>query len=441
MNIPENVKNLITALEECGYRAYAVGGCVRDSLQGKAPKDWDICTSARPEQVKEVFKNDKVFDTGIKHGAVTLVRKESYEITTFRTDGEYSDCRRPESVKFIGSVEQDLARRDFTVNAMAYNPREGLIDPFGGRYDLEKKILRTVGEPEKRFSEDALRIMRGLRFSVSLGFEIEEETAAAMLSHRELLKNVSAERVCAELMKTLVSGCVKRQLLRFREIIAEIIPEIRPCFGFEQKTRHHCFDVYEHILTAVDNYDGDDVSIKTALLLHDIAKPKMYRFYAGSAHFKGHPAAGAKMAADILKRLKFDNKTAQSVLALIKYHDVRLKGGMPQILKLIRLIGEENMARLFPVMYADALAQSDYELQEKLELIRAGEKNFRLALEKGMCCRLSDLKIRGGDVMELGFRGSGIGAALNFALNGVMNGKVENERENLLSYIKGFPRL
>lgn len=435
MKIPENAANIISKLEDAGYEAYVVGGCVRDRVLGRAPKDWDICTSARPEQVKEVFCGEKIFDTGIKHGTVTILMGDPVEITTFRLDGEYLDSRRPETVTFTSDIEADLARRDFTVNAMAYSPRTGFIDPFGGQADLKKGIIRAVGDPDERFREDALRILRGVRFSVSLGFEIEESTAAAMLGCRSLLGRISAERVREELTKTLTGGPVKPAFMRFREIIAEIIPELRPTFDFDQQTVHHCFDVYEHILTAVDGYSGSDPAIKTALLLHDIAKPAMYRFYNGSAHFKGHPAAGARLAEEILRRLKFDNKTRETVEVLIRFHDVRLVGGMPQMLKLINLIGEENMARIFPVMYADQSAQSEYNREEKLAILGQGEENFRLALERGMCRGLRDLKADGKDAAGLGLKGRQIRAGLQYALNGVMNGKVENEKESLIKYI------
>ncbi|MCH5186857.1 MAG: CCA tRNA nucleotidyltransferase [Oscillospiraceae bacterium] len=435
MKIPENAANIISRLEDAGYEAYVVGGCVRDRLLGREPKDWDICTSALPEQVKEVFSGEKIFDTGIRHGTVTLLMDDPVEITTFRLDGEYLDSRRPESVTFTSSIEADLARRDFTVNAMAYSPRTGFIDPFGGRADLNKGIICAVGDPDERFREDALRILRGVRFSVSLDFEIDDNTAAAMLDCRSLLGRISAERVREELTKTLVSGRVKPSFMRFREIIAEIIPELRPAFDFDQHTVHHAFDVYEHILTAVDSYGGSDPAIKTALLLHDIAKPAMCRFYNGSAHFKGHPAAGAKMAEEILRRLKFDNKTRETVEMLIRFHDVRLTGGLPQLLKLLSLVGEEGLAQIFCVMYADQAAQSEYNREEKLALLGRGEENLRLALDRGLCYRLKDLNVSGEDIADLGLKGRKIRAGLNYALNGVMNGKVENEKGPLIKYM------
>lgn len=435
MNLPENASNIIAALERAGFEAYVVGGCVRDGCLGRAPKDWDICTSALPEQVEAVFEGERVLETGIKHGTVTVMMGEPIEITTFRLDGKYVDSRRPESVTFTTDLEADLARRDFTVNAMAYSPRTGLIDPFGGRGDIEKGLIRAVGDPRERFREDALRILRALRFSVVLGFDIDGETGSAMLERRSLLGRISAERVRDELIKTVRGGKVKPAFMRFREIIAEVLPELRPCFDFEQRTVHHRYDVYEHILTAVDACETDAAAVKLALLLHDAAKPPMFRFKDGSAHFKGHPAVGAEMADRALRRLKLDNKTRITARELIRFHDVRLKGGMPQILKILSVLGEENTALLFPVMRADALAQSEYKREEKLALINAGEENFRLALQKGLCFRVGDLNADGNDAAALGLGGRMIRAALRCALNGVMCGKAENEKEALISYM------
>ncbi len=432
MEIPENISFIISRLEAAGFAAYAVGGCVRDRLLGREPKDWDVCTSAEPAAVKGVFPDVKILDTGIKHGTVTLLLDGGVEVTTFRVDGKYRDSRRPESVSFTPNLMADLARRDFTVNAMAYSCRTGIIDPFGGREDLAAGIIRTVGAAEERFGEDALRILRALRFSVTLGFEIAPETSAAMLGLRHNLGRISAERVRAELVKALIGGKVKPQFMRLREVVAEIIPELRPCFGFEQRTVHHRYDVYEHILTAVDSCESREPAVKMALLLHDIMKPAMYKFKNGSAHFKGHPAAGAKKAADIMRRLKFDNKSIALAEKLVRFHDVRLRGGLPQILKLTRLVGDDDMPLLFAVMRADTLAQSEYRRAEKLALIDAGEANYRFALAHDLCRSLSGLAIGGADAAELGLSGREIGAALNCCLNAVMNGKIKNERAALL---------
>ncbi len=429
MNIPENVLEIMELLRAAGFEAYAVGGCVRDSLMGRTPKDWDICTSARPDQVKAALLGRRIIDTGIKHGTVTvLFGGEAYEVTTFRIDGPYSASRRPDSVEFTGDITADLSRRDFTVNAMAWSPERGLVDPFGGRDDMEKGVLRAVGEPELRFREDALRILRGVRFNVSTGFEVEPRTAAAMMGCRELLDNISAERKRVELTSALVSGNVRSAFTRFREIIAKVVPELRPAFDFEQRTPHHCYDVYTHILTAADNCETKDPAVKTAMLLHDAAKPLCHKFYDGKDHFKGHPAAGAKIAAGVLRRLKFDNVSINRVVGLVRFHDVRLVGGMPQMLKLMGLLGS-GMEDIFGVMRADTLAQSDYLREQKLALIETGRMNYERAVKDGLCHDLAGLAVRGADAEAVGLRGREIRAGLRYCLNGVMNGDIENTAE------------
>ena len=438
MLIPENVLAIIKRLSRAGFDAYAVGGCVRDSLMGRTPKDWDVCTSALPEQVRAVFSGQRIIDTGIKHGTVTLLLDgESYEITTFRIDGAYNDSRRPESVEFTDDITADLSRRDFTVNAMAWSPERGLMDPFGGREDLDRGLLRAVGEPGVRFREDALRILRGVRFSVD-GFRVEKNTAAAMLENRELLDNISAERKREELVSSMLRGKIRGPFTEFREVMAQVVPELRPAFDCEQRNRHHCYDVYTHILTAVDNCGSSDPAVKMALLLHDIAKPAMKKFYKGQDHFKGHPAAGAKIAAEVMKRLKFDNASIDKAEMLVRFHDVRLVHGMPQILKLMSLLGDDMMPELFDIMEADIMAQSEYGREEKLMLKNKGRENYETALRENMCRSLKGLAVHGEDARSLGLKGREIRAALRYCLNGVMNLAVENAREPLSEYMRGF---
>lgn len=438
MNIPENVAEIMGRLNGAGFEAWAVGGCVRDSLMGRRPKDWDVCTSAKPEQVKAVLAEKRIIDTGIKHGTVTvLADTEACEVTTFRIDGDYSNNRRPDSVEYTDSLTADLSRRDFTVNAMAWCPERGLADPFGGRADIEKKVLRTVGEPEQRFREDALRILRGLRFAVDTGFEVEYGTASAMLSLRGLLDNISAERKRQELTAALIRGKVSGPFARFREVVAQVVPELRPTFDFEQRTPHHCYDVYTHILAATDSYCGRDTAIKTALLLHDAAKPVCRRNYGGMDHFKGHPAAGARLASGVLRRLKFDSLSSQRIMELIRFHDVRLVGGMPQMLKLMGLLGPVT-ADVFEVMTADVLAQSDHMREEKLALIDKGRANYLSAVERELCHKLSGLAVKGGDAEAVGLHGREIRAGLRWCLNGVINGRVENSKAALTDYLKVF---
>ncbi len=436
MNIPHKAYDLISRLEGAGFEAYVVGGCVRDCLAGLKPKDWDICTSASPEQVKAVLAKNKVIETGIKHGTVTVIDEgEPFEITTFRLDGEYRDSRHPESVSFTQDVILDLARRDFTVNAMAYSPLRGFVDPFGGARDYENGVLRAVGDPGRRFREDALRILRGLRFTVTCPLRAEKKTAAAMIENRALLDNVSPERKRDELLKTLTGGKIFEAFDSFRDIVAQVIPQLEACFDFEQQTKHHCFDVYRHILAAVDNCQLNTPDVKMAMLLHDIAKPACCRSYDGSRHFKGHQVAGMKMAGDIARRLKFSRASVREIETLVQFHDVRLTGGIPQLLKIMNRVGEDITGKLFAVMRADVLAQSDFMREEKLLLVENGQRNFNTAVSRNMCFTLNQLDIDGSTVESLGFGGREIKAALGWALNGVMNGKVENKSEKLIEYI------
>lgn len=439
MNISKSAAHILERLEAAGFEAYVVGGCVRDSLMGVEPKDWDICTSARPDQVKAALPGLRILDTGIKHGTVTVLDgAEACEVTTFRVDGEYADSRRPESVEFTGDLTLDLARRDFTVNAMAFSPKRGLCDPFGGRGDVERRLIRAVGEPRLRFGEDALRVLRGVRFAAALNFEVEDGTAAAMLGERALLQNISAERRRDELLKALQSGNVRPAFTRFREVVAEVVPELRPCFDFEQHSVHHCYDVYTHILTAVDSYTGSDPAVKAALLLHDAAKPLRFKLKDGTGHFKGHPAAGAKIAMTALRRLKWDNASIEKAVSLVRFHDVRLTGGLPQARRLTFLLGEGLMYDLLDVMRADALAQSEFKRGEKLALIEGGRENLRRIIDEGLCHELRTLAVDGKDAAALGLEGRQIGAALHYCLNGVMCGRVENRRAALTAYMEDF---
>ncbi len=437
MKIPESVSAIIGRLEEAGFETLAVGGCVRDSLMGREPVDWDLCTSARPEQVKAALPGLRVLDTGLRHGTVTVLTAGGpCEVTTFRVEGPYTDSRRPDSVEFTGDLVLDLSRRDFTVNAMAFSPRRGLVDPFGGRADLDRRLLRAVGDPPLRFGEDALRILRGVRFSAALGFEVEARTAAAMLEKRELLDDISAERKRDELLKALQSGRIRGAFTRFREIVARVIPELRPCFDAEQRTAHHCYDVYTHILTAVDSYSGNDPCVRAALLLHDIAKPLCRRYRNGADHFKGHPAAGAKLTEDILRRLRLDNGFTARAVKLVRAHDIRLVHGMPQILKMCCIFGDGLMPELFDMMEADIAAQSDYKREEKLALVDRGRKNYALVMENGLCRSLSGLAVDGESAVALGLKGREIRAALRHCLNGVMNGRAENDPRALGEYMR-----
>ena len=317
MDMPKNVDTAINLLQSAGFEAYAVGGCVRDSLLGKIPNDWDITTSAKPEDMKSVFADFHCIDTGIKHGTVTVVIDgEPLEITTFRLDGEYEDNRHPKSVTFTSNLSADLGRRDFTVNAMAYSKKTGTVDLFGGQNDLKNKIIRCVGDPDRRFNEDALRILRALRFASALDFEIEEKTAQSLLKNRALLGNISEERIAKELLKLVCGKGAKRILTDFAPVLFEILPELQPMYKNSHDNPHHCYDIYEHMLIAVESIDPEP-TLRFAMLLHDCGKPAVKKFDEnGVAHFYGHQRISAEISAQILARLKVSNKFRDEILCV-----------------------------------------------------------------------------------------------------------------------------
>lgn len=437
INIPEYVQTLLDRLNEKGYEGYIVGGCVRDSLLGKTPHDYDVCTNCTPDRMLEVFEGYRTIETGLKHGTLTVMSDHKpVEITCYRSDGEYIGHRTPAQVTFESSLEEDLKRRDFTVNAMAYSDRDGLIDLFGGRSDLAAHRIRCVGEPCKRFDEDALRILRGLRFSACLGFDIESGTAEAMLRQRELLNAISAERISAELKRLLCGKNAEEVLLRYREIIAVFIPELRECFDFRQNNPHHFLDVYGHICRSV-SYVRPQWQMRLTMLLHDIGKPRMHTVDDnGVSHFKKHQFEGAYMARDILSRLKLDNASARYIFELIWEHDNRIPAERKAVKHFMAKHGFDFTMDYLEVRRADTYAQSDYKREEKLaELDGIG----RLAIEieqEGECLTLKDLDLNGRDVMELGISGRDIGAALELALDGVIDEKADNKKEELKQYIE-----
>jgi len=368
IQMPEKVKYIIETIQAAGFEAYAVGGCVRDSILGRVPDDWDITTSAEPSQVKELFR--RTIDTGLQHGTVTvMLDKEGFEVTTYRIDGKYEDGRHPTEVTFTACLEEDLKRRDFTINAMAYNEQDGLVDIFGGMEDIEKKIIRCVGDPEARFGEDALRIMRAVRFSAQLGYEIEEKTKRAIIKLAPTLKQISAERIQVELMKLLVSPNPDYIELAYETGITKVIfPEFDKAMECEQNTKHHCFTVGRHIVETLKQVPADKV-YRLGMLLHDIGKPGTKTTdEEGKDHFHGHAVAGEEMAKEILRRLKFDNDTIYKVTKIVRYHDYGI-GVCPtkkSVRKAINKIGEDIYPYMFAVRKADILAQSGYERDEKM---------------------------------------------------------------------------
>ena len=426
---------LLKRLEDAGFEAYYVGGCVRDHLMGRAVHDVDITTNALPEQTAAVFEGYKVIPTGIRHGTVTVLAEGTpYEITTYRVDGSYSDSRRPDSVEFTPDIVQDLARRDFTMNAIAMDIRGNIVDPFGGRGDIEHSLIRCVGEPEKRFTEDALRIMRGIRFASQLGFGIEEKTAQAIIDMRGRLSIISRERVRDELDKLLCGKDCGKVLTDYRVIIAEIIPEIVACFGFDQFSRYHKYDVYEHIVKAVTSAPQDQLILRRALLLHDIAKPQMFTLDEnGVGHFKGHAKVSAEMAKEILTRLRFDNRTIALTSQLISHHSDKIHSER-QIRLMVSEFGIETFLMLMDFKKYDNCGKNDFVLDENKEFDRF-KVIAREFADSGECITLSQLAISGSDLTELGFRGKEIGTALAQLHSLVISGDLPNDKQALTNYI------
>jgi tRNA nucleotidyltransferase (CCA-adding enzyme) len=410
----------------------------------KFPNDFDITTNALPEQIKDVFSDFKTIDVGIKHGTVVVaIQQFSIEITTYRIDGEYKDNRHPETVTFTSNLQADLSRRDFTINAIAYDG-ENIIDPFNGREDIQNHMIRCVGDPDKRFGEDGLRIMRALRFSSVIGFQIENVTKQFCFSLKENLKNISAERLRNELDKMLLGENILEVLLKYSGILSIIIPEIAPCVGFDQKTSFHLYTVWEHIARTVAN-SPKDLYVRLTMLFHDISKPSVYTSDENDVrHFWGHAEKSSIVAKNILTRLKYDNKTIRNVSLLVRYHDHNNKNiNDPRVLKrLMQILGEENIFLLLNIKLADLSAKSEkaFYTKEKCELAFVQAKKI---LDFGEAYNISHLDITGKDLEMIGFSGKKIGDMLNFLLNAVIEDVLENKKEKLLIFAikmldKGF---
>lgn len=433
MDMPKNVDTAINLLQSEGFEAYAVGGCVRDSLLGKTPNDWDITTSAKPEDMKSVFINFHCIDTGIKHGTVTVVIDgEPLEITTFRLDGEYEDNRHPKSVTFTSNLGADLGRRDFTVNAMAYSKMTGTVDLFGGQNDLKNKIIRCVGDPDRRFNEDALRILRALRFASALDFEIEEKTAQSLLKNRALLGNISEERIAKELLKLVCGKGAKRILTDFAPVLFEILPELQPMYKNSHDNPHHCYDIYEHTLIAVESIDPEP-TLRFAMLLHDCGKPAVKKFDEnGVAHFYGHQRISAEISAQILARLKVSNKFRDEILFLVSNHDRwELYENTEKMPRYLSKFGLDGVLKLLKVMRADVLAQSP-EYRYRLDQIADAEEIAKNLAAQKPCLSLSELQINGRTLMDIGIpQGRKLGAVLAQLLDEVIDGVTKNTQEAL----------
>lgn len=431
--LPPQVNTALTRLNEAGFEAFVVGGAVRDLLRGAPVHDWDITTSARPEQTKSLFPDFRLVETGLKHGTVTVLADGlPLEITTYRTDGSYTDHRRPDRVEFTPSLTEDLARRDFTVNAMAYHPTEGITDPFGGQADLRARILRAVGDPDRRFGEDALRILRCLRFASRLGFSVEEHTAAALLRRRTLLAHVAPERIREELTGLLLGGSAERVLRDYADVLAVPIPEIAPLAGFSQHNPHHCHDVWGHTAAVVASVP-DLPRLRWAALLHDVGKPARYTCGAdGVGHFYGHAADSAQIADGILRRLRFDNAGREEIVFLTAHHHTFLEASEERLLRSLRRHGRQRTADLIHLSRGDTLGKSPRCLY-RLDGFRAMLDRLGTLPQSEDRLTAKDLAVNGHDLTALGYEGPAIGLALAFLLDEVIEGRAENEKAALLA--------
>ena len=435
---PEAAKRILAQLHQAGYSASLVGGCVRDSLLGKVPKDWDICTSALPEEIRTVFAGEHLVATGKKHGTMTVVlNHEPYEVTTYRVDGAYTDHRHPDAVRFVPELREDLARRDFTVNAMAYDPVCGLQDFFGGQEDLAHRVIRCVGKPEDRLTEDALRILRALRFAAVYGFTLEKETDQAVRRLYPTLSLVAAERIWQELRKLLCGQAALQILLDYPEVFAHLLPPLKPCIGFDQKNPFHSYTVYEHMVRSVDACPPDPM-LRLAMLLHDCGKPSVFEVdEKGIGHARGHQAKSAELAAGVLAYLRVDAKIRDGVLEIIANHDTLITCDRKLLLRRLNRFGETRLRELFLVQRADALAKS-----ERLRFMAEEQYQDRVAaldalLAEKPCYTLKDLAVHGAQLMEIGVKpGPEMGEVLNRLLKQVMEGSLPNDREALLSAVR-----
>lgn len=439
MNIPQGPDEILNRLTAAGFQAYAVGGCVRDSLLGTVPGDWDICTSALPEETEACFSDLRVVETGLKYGTVTVIfQGVPYEITTFRSDGNYLDHRRPRQVNFVRTLKEDLLRRDFTINAMAVGLDEEIQDPFGGRQDLTDGIIRCVGDPDTRFTEDALRILRGLRFASRLGFSIAPETAAAMERNKNLLSYVSGERIYKELTGILIGTYAQSVLEQYGGVLAAVLPEIQPSMGFLQRNPFHNRDVWQHTLEALGKSRPDPI-VRWALLLHDLGKPDCFTLDdRGIGHFYGHPQRSMELAEQILDRFHGDKKTRDTICLLVRDHDREAPATIKNARRWIARYGRDNVRLLLEVKRCDCLAHVDTpKTRARYNNLMEMTRLIRECLETERCFSVRDLPVKGGDVMALGVpAGPQVGRILEGLLDDVLDGACPPEREALLERLK-----
>ena len=437
ITLPTPVARALSVLEACGYEGYTVGGCVRDSLLSRTPNDWDITTNATPEEMKVCFKGFRVIETGIRHGTLTvIVDGMQLEITTYRNDGEYLDNRHPVQVTFSKNIEDDLSRRDFTVNAMAYHPQKGFVDLFGGREDLQNRIIRAVGDAKTRFEEDGLRILRAIRFASVLDFDIAEDTAKAVHACKHLLSGIAAERIREELCKLICGRGAVRILREYIDVIAVFLPDLERCVDFEQNTKYHCYDVFEHTLQALSLCKDADLVTRLGILLHDIGKPLCYTEDEQGGHFKGHAPVGVEITKEVLSRLRFDNETIRRMELLVEWHDIPLSAEKKRVKRLLQKLSDADILRLLEIKRCDRLAHApDFrEMPPDLALIPSVMEEIRA---EDACLSLRTLAIGGDDLMALGVpKGKQIGELLHTLLDDVIEESLPNEKEALLQAAK-----
>ncbi len=436
MEMPFQIKELLERIETAGYKAYLVGGCVRDSLMGAQPHDFDIAASSVPSETARIFADCRVIETGIKHGTVTVLYKGlSIEITTFRVDGEYSDGRHPESVSFSSNIEDDLSRRDFTINGMAYGLKDGFIDPFGGKADIGAGIIRCIGDPDKRFFEDALRILRALRFSARLGFTIEEKTKAAMLSRKSDLKRISAERIFSELQQILCGNYIKRVMLEFHEIFSEILPPLAVQVGYDQNSKYHNSTLYEHTARAVEAAPRDPL-MRLVMLFHDMGKPQCRtNGEDGAGHYYSHADASMKIADELLRRFKCDNSRRITICEVVKYHDIPIDTSRRYIRKMMSKIGYDIFRYVMLAHMADDSAKADFVLPRveiEREILDIAEE---IAAEQP-CLTVKDLAVSGKDLKTLVPPSPKMGEILKQLLSEVVEETLPNEKNALIERAK-----
>ena len=438
MNLPQPVLECMQRLEAASFATYAVGGCVRDWLLGCNPHDFDLCSAAKPEQLQELFRDHTLVLAGLKHGTVGVVCHGGVvEITTFRTEGDYTDLRHPGWVRFVSTIEEDLARRDFAVNAMAYSPARGLVDPFGGAEDLKKGILRAVGNPEQRFREDSLRILRGVRFAVRFHLEVEEKTKAAMLACAPLMENLARERVFDELCKMLPLVDA-HALSEYAPILAQVIPELESSIGFDQHSPHHCYDLFTHIAHVTADVPGDLV-LRWAALLHDVGKvPTFTRGTDGRGHFYGHAKVGAKLADEILLRLKAPTALREQVVLLIGQHMTRLEPERKLLRRRVSQYGLETVYQMLELQEAD-MGSKGVENSEELHAFRQVRELLNAMEAENACLTLKDLAVSGKDLIAMGYTpGKALGQTLQYLLEQVVDEQLPNDREALLEAAKAY---